>query len=231
MSPGRLRLLRARLGDVEGLELPDVVHSRLRAVGDDRASRPESRGRRDPVRWRQVPAEHPLYAHAAVLRHGHVRRHRAHRQGRGRPGQGRTPRRSATIRSPTATYDANKPSSQLWIHVTAWHSILRCYEMFGPGRLSEAEEQQFWAECARAAELQTIDPGNGSSFARRSASVLRRLASPPRVVRGCPGHGAFHPRARAWPCRRTPAALSPAPGARARRAPAGRHLHLPAVHA
>lgn len=56
------------------------------------------------------------------------------------------------------TYDANKPSSQLWIHVTAWHSILLCYEMFGPGRLTEAEEQQYWAECARAAELQTIDP-------------------------------------------------------------------------
>jgi uncharacterized protein (DUF2236 family) len=36
-------------------------------------------------------------------------------------------------------YDANKPSSQLWIHVTAWHSILYCYEKFGP-------------------ELQTIDP-------------------------------------------------------------------------
>lgn len=56
------------------------------------------------------------------------------------------------------TYDANKPSSQLWIHVTAWHSILRCYEQYGPGRLSEAEEAQYWLECARAAELQTIDP-------------------------------------------------------------------------
>lgn len=55
-------------------------------------------------------------------------------------------------------YDANKPASQLWIHVTAWHSILLCYEKFGPGRLTEAEEAQFWVECARAAELQTIDP-------------------------------------------------------------------------
>ena len=55
-------------------------------------------------------------------------------------------------------YDANKPSSQLWIHLTAWHSILYCYEKFGPGRLSQAEEEQYWAECARAAELQTIDP-------------------------------------------------------------------------
>ncbi|WP_280305491.1 oxygenase MpaB family protein [Nocardia neocaledoniensis] len=55
-------------------------------------------------------------------------------------------------------YDANKPSSQLWIHMTAWHSILHCYEKFGPGRLTDAEDLQFWAECARAAELQTIDP-------------------------------------------------------------------------
>ncbi|MFT3661711.1 MAG: oxygenase MpaB family protein [Gordonia sp. (in: high G+C Gram-positive bacteria)] len=55
-------------------------------------------------------------------------------------------------------YDANNPYSQLWIHMTAWHSILYCYEVFGPGRLSEAEELQYWAECARAAELTTVDP-------------------------------------------------------------------------
>ncbi|GAA1208955.1 oxygenase MpaB family protein [Prauserella alba] len=55
-------------------------------------------------------------------------------------------------------YDANAPSSQLWIHMTAWHSILYCYEKFGPGRLSAEEESQYWRECARAAELQTIDP-------------------------------------------------------------------------
>lgn len=55
-------------------------------------------------------------------------------------------------------YDANSGDSQLWIHMTAWHSILKCYEMFGPGRLSEAEENQFWAECREVAKLQTIDP-------------------------------------------------------------------------
>ena len=54
-------------------------------------------------------------------------------------------------------YDANRPSSQLWIHMTAWHSILYCYEKFGPGKLSPEEENQFWAECARAAELTTAD--------------------------------------------------------------------------
>ncbi|WP_169590642.1 oxygenase MpaB family protein [Antrihabitans stalactiti] len=30
-------------------------------------------------------------------------------------------------------YDSN---SQLWIHMTAWHSILYCYEIFGPGKQS-----------------------------------------------------------------------------------------------
>ncbi|HSX68435.1 oxygenase MpaB family protein [Nocardioides sp.] len=56
------------------------------------------------------------------------------------------------------TYDANSADSQLWIHVTAWHSILKCYEMFGPGKLTEAEENQFWAECREIAKLQTINP-------------------------------------------------------------------------
>ena len=55
-------------------------------------------------------------------------------------------------------FDANDPDSQLWIHLTAWHSILYSYEMFGPGKLTDAEERQYWEECARAAEFQTIDP-------------------------------------------------------------------------
>lgn len=55
-------------------------------------------------------------------------------------------------------YDANDPKSQLWIHLTAWHSILYAYERYGPGRLSEADEAQYWEECAIAAELQTCDP-------------------------------------------------------------------------
>ena len=55
-------------------------------------------------------------------------------------------------------YDANMPSSQLWIHVTAWHSIIKCYEMFGPGRLTPEEEDRYWQECREIAKLQTIDP-------------------------------------------------------------------------
>ncbi|WP_409494289.1 oxygenase MpaB family protein [Amycolatopsis sp. cmx-11-12] len=55
-------------------------------------------------------------------------------------------------------YDANDPASQLWIHLTAWHSILYAYEKYGPGRLSAEEEARYWADCATAAELQTCDP-------------------------------------------------------------------------
>ena len=54
-------------------------------------------------------------------------------------------------------YDANDPDSQLWIHITAWQSILLAYERYGPGKLSTEEENQYWAECAIAAELQTCD--------------------------------------------------------------------------
>ena len=57
-------------------------------------------------------------------------------------------------------YDANDPQSQLWIHLTAWHSILYAYEKYGPGRLSAEEEAQYWHECAIGAELQTCDPAD-----------------------------------------------------------------------
>jgi uncharacterized protein (DUF2236 family) len=57
-------------------------------------------------------------------------------------------------------YDANDPKSQLWIHLTAWHSILIAYEKYGPGKLSPDEESRYWEECARAAELQTCDPAD-----------------------------------------------------------------------
>lgn len=55
-------------------------------------------------------------------------------------------------------YDANDPSSQLWIHLTAWHSVLLTYERFGPGPLTATDEAEYWRACRVAAELQTIDP-------------------------------------------------------------------------
>ncbi len=55
-------------------------------------------------------------------------------------------------------FDANDPDSQMWIHLTAWHSILYAYERYGPGQLSTEDEARYWEECAVAAELQTCDP-------------------------------------------------------------------------
>lgn len=52
-------------------------------------------------------------------------------------------------------YNANNPESQLWIHLTAWHSVLKAYELFGPGKLPPEREKQYWRECGIAAELQT----------------------------------------------------------------------------
>ncbi|MFC9995614.1 oxygenase MpaB family protein [Nocardia sp. NPDC127526] len=55
-------------------------------------------------------------------------------------------------------YSANSPETQLWIHITGWHSVLKAYEVFGPGPLTPEEDAQFWRECAIAAELQTCKP-------------------------------------------------------------------------
>ncbi|WP_206314174.1 oxygenase MpaB family protein [Streptomyces coryli] len=60
--------------------------------------------------------------------------------------------------STVGTYDANDPASQLWIQLTGWHSILYAYEKYGPGKLTEAEEREYWEACAVAAELQTCSP-------------------------------------------------------------------------
>ncbi|MGZ8177889.1 oxygenase MpaB family protein [Williamsia sp. SKLECPSW1] len=57
-------------------------------------------------------------------------------------------------------YNANDPAQQLWIHLTAWHSILYAYEVYGPGPLTTEEETEYWEQCAIAAELQTCDPAD-----------------------------------------------------------------------
>ncbi|MBL1079885.1 DUF2236 domain-containing protein [Nocardia sp. 2] len=54
-------------------------------------------------------------------------------------------------------YAANSPETQLWIHITGWQSVLKAYEVYGPGLTAE-EEARYWEECAIAAELQTCKP-------------------------------------------------------------------------
>ena len=67
-------------------------------------------------------------------------------------------------------FSANNPDSQLWIHLTAWHSILITYEMFGPGKLSAEDEAEYWRECTVAAAFQTIDT---ETMPRTRAEVVR----------------------------------------------------------
>jgi uncharacterized protein (DUF2236 family) len=78
-------------------------------------------------------------------------------------------------------YSANNPTSQLWIHVTGWHSVLKCYERYGPGPLSPAEEARFWAESQIAAELQTCKstdvPGSRDEVRHYFADVRDRLCT------------------------------------------------------
>lgn len=52
-------------------------------------------------------------------------------------------------------YHANSPEAQLYTHVDGWHSMLKCYETFGPGSLDHETESRYWKECSVAAELFT----------------------------------------------------------------------------
>ncbi|MEU5951275.1 oxygenase MpaB family protein [Streptomyces sp. NPDC047525] len=76
-------------------------------------------------------------------------------------------------------YSANDPDSQLWIHVTGWHSNLLMYERYGPGPLTPDEQERYWAQSAIAAELQTCDPAkvprSRSDVRDYYADVRRRL--------------------------------------------------------
>ena len=76
-----------------------------------------------------------------------------------------------------ARYSANNPDAQLWIHVTGWHSVLKCYERYGPGPLSPAEESRFWAESRIAAELQTCKPSDVLRREPKCANTLQTYAT------------------------------------------------------
>ncbi|GAB3493347.1 oxygenase MpaB family protein [Amycolatopsis cihanbeyliensis] len=87
-------------------------------------------------------------------------------------------------------YSANNPAAQLWIHVTGWHSVLKCYERYGPGPLPAEEEARYWAESAVAAELQTCKaadvPRSREQVREYFAAVRPRLCSSERA------HEAMH---------------------------------------
>ncbi|MBF6211198.1 DUF2236 domain-containing protein [Nocardia puris] len=87
-------------------------------------------------------------------------------------------------------YSANNPASQLWIHVTGWHSVLKCYEMYGPGPLTPEEEDRYWAECVIAAELQTC---KAADVPRSRAEVREYFAEArPRLCTSERAHQGMH---------------------------------------
>lgn len=86
-------------------------------------------------------------------------------------------------------YSANDPESQLWIHLTAWHSILKCYEQFGPGKLRPDEELEYWAQCRIAAELQTCDPATVPGDRAEVREYFEQVR--PRLCLGEPGRELF----------------------------------------
>ncbi|GAB2535349.1 oxygenase MpaB family protein [Nocardia heshunensis] len=97
-------------------------------------------------------------------------------------------------------YSPNNPETQLWIHITGWQSVLKAYEMFGPG-LTPEEEARYWQECRIAAELQTCDPADvpvtREGIREYYANVRARLCSSERAESGMhqmlftsPKHGA-----------------------------------------
>ncbi|HEU4347260.1 MAG TPA: oxygenase MpaB family protein [Actinoplanes sp.] len=45
-------------------------------------------------------------------------------------------------------YDAADPDTQIWVHCTEWHSMLAAYRVFGDRRLSEREQDRYFAEGA-----------------------------------------------------------------------------------
>jgi hypothetical protein len=62
--------------------------------------------------------------------------------------------------------------------VTGWHSVLKCYERYGPGPLSPSEEARYWAEWRIAAELQTCRPQTCLPRTVWPTQVRERLVAP-----------------------------------------------------
>ena len=90
-------------------------------------------------------------------------------------------------------YSANNPEAQLWIHVTGWHSVLKCYERYGPSPLSPPAESRFWAESRIAAELQTCKPTDGpasrdGTSPTSAASCASRSTPTGRCITCCGRH-------------------------------------------
>lgn len=53
-------------------------------------------------------------------------------------------------------YSAEDPETLLWVHCVEWHSFLAAYRAYG-GRVSDKDQDRYFAESARAAALLGVD--------------------------------------------------------------------------
>ncbi|MFF0816709.1 oxygenase MpaB family protein [Rhodococcus sp. NPDC003318] len=85
-------------------------------------------------------------------------------------------------------YNANSPEAQLYTHVDGWQSMLKCYELLGPGPLDPDSELRYWHECSIAAELFTCKasdvPRSRDEVRRYYASLRPRLCLSERARSG-----------------------------------------------
>lgn len=74
--------------------------------------------------------------------------------------------------------------------MTGWHSVLKCYELYGPGPLTPDEEQRYWQESVVAAQQQTCRaadvPASRAQVREYFADVRPRLCSSERAHAGMP---------------------------------------------
>jgi uncharacterized protein (DUF2236 family) len=76
------------------------------------------------------------------------------------------------------TYSAEDPETLLWVHCVEWHSFLASFRAYG-GRVSEADQDRYFAESARGAALLGIDeaavPASREAMGEYFASMLPSL--------------------------------------------------------
>jgi uncharacterized protein (DUF2236 family) len=69
-------------------------------------------------------------------------------------------------------YDANDPDAQLWIHLTAWHSVLYTYEKFGPGKLNPRRRDAVLGRVRAGRAVPDDQHRRRAAIARANAGLL-----------------------------------------------------------
>ena len=74
-------------------------------------------------------------------------------------------------------YSANNPEAQLWIHVTGWHSVLKCYERYGPARCRRLRRTGTGPSRGSPQSCRPASPPMSPRHETRSGSTSRTCAA------------------------------------------------------